>query len=539
MNLENPTSTSEKSVSPKIEIEKRYVDFVPDEFKTDPFGYFEIKGVNSSLDGAAKTESDKVTKSPITIKDLPNWSDENHRMLEIVGKCGIVKKEVIGTKNDPFYEYQILEIAAEFVLQSPRPIVKVMTGDKHLIVTEKVQGIVLNEQGMKKLAKIGFSEMDRISLLKRVYKKIKKMKAEFDFIGLHRTWELGDMVCDVNLEKKKLLSLDAINWNNTEIDFKKLEKERAKIHEAKRKLHHQLKECILLHLDKAKELYAEELESIGTSDPDMIADLYIERMLTEEPANAYWQDLIHYTNIIHPYSDIIKDALVYPAFFMDSYDNWKQGKNIFKDEKTVLSYAHNHTRRSNEKIEDQPMRMEKRLEQDPFAQADEFNAGVYREELEPQVSDAVFLMRKKGYSTIQSGFDDLLDGSQFIDFNKEGFENESIGVREILESEVIKDFLQNAGVKAKIKEFSDRLTFKLIPNDSLMSLGQWKNIFDTLAMLMPDRGHIASPPVLLGSYGSFMEQQRKMREGDEINLGYGMTFDGQKAVKIKNVSKVT
>lgn len=42
----------------------------------------------------------------------------------------------------------------------------------------------------------------------------------------------------------------------------------------------------------------------------------------------------------------------------------------------------------------------------PIPTDDEWSAGVFVEDLEPQVRDAVFALRRKGYATYSSGFDD-------------------------------------------------------------------------------------------------------------------------------------
>jgi|GEM_PF-861136 len=49
-------------------------------------------------------------------------------------------------------------------------------------------------------------------------------------------------------------------------------------------------------------------------------------------------------------------------------------------------------------------RFKERILNDPEPTQEEWNMGVYREEIEPQVRDAVLIMRKKGYNTYESGF---------------------------------------------------------------------------------------------------------------------------------------
>jgi hypothetical protein len=53
---------------------------------------------------------------------------------------------------------------------------------------------------------------------------------------------------------------------------------------------------------------------------------------------------------------------------------------------------------------DQYHELQARLASDPTATAEELNMGAYKEELEPQVRDAILTMRRKGYNTGSSGF---------------------------------------------------------------------------------------------------------------------------------------
>lgn len=151
--------------------------------------------------------------------------------------------------------------------------------------------------------------------------------------------------------------------------------------------------------------------------------------------------------------------------------------------------------------------------------------------MEPQVSDAVFVLRKKGYDTFQSGFDDLADGSQFLDFNLEENMHDPDTLKAVFEDEQVKNLLEKDHVHAEAKIFKDRLTLAFTPENPHMTLEEWKKVFDSFAETLPDRGQSAPPPTRLGSYETFLERQKKLRSGEKTYLGYGLEFDGKSVFK--------
>src|SRR3989339_1785207 len=60
--------------------------------------------------------------------------------------------------------------------------------------------------------------------------------------------------------------------------------------------------------------------------------------------------------------------------------------------------------------------IERRKEQNPIATEEELNMGAYQESIEPQVREAVLRLRRKGYTTYESGFHGF--NSQIISFEK-------------------------------------------------------------------------------------------------------------------------
>jgi hypothetical protein len=120
-----------------------------------------------------------------------------------------------------------------------------------------------------------------------------------------------------------------------------------------------------------------------------------------------------------------------------------------------------------------------RILRDPRATPEELDMGAYTEALEPQVRNAVLLLRTKGYTTISSGFDwldtqrILFARSHLTDF---AFEPETARR------------LEESGVRLEVQ--SNSVGFQL---RRPLTLRDMKNIWDTIADSLPDLGAPAGP----------------------------------------------
>ena len=168
----------------------------------------------------------------------------------------------------------------------------------------------------------------------------------------------------------------------------------------------------------------------------------------------------------------------------------------------------------------------KRVEENPIASEDELMIGIYKENLESQVRDAVVALRHKGYSSFESGFDDEVDGSQYMGFNKDSTKGH-LDVSPALNAE-----LKQYGVTLSIDtDKPDRDVLRLIPtipDDSKpMDITIWKEIWDKVASNLPTIGQ--APANKRGSLAEeFAERQQKIKNGENVYLGYGVAFlDGR------------
>ncbi|MGB7958026.1 MAG: hypothetical protein WCF77_04285 [Minisyncoccia bacterium] len=158
----------------------------------------------------------------------------------------------------------------------------------------------------------------------------------------------------------------------------------------------------------------------------------------------------------------------------------------------------------------------------PYASEEELRAGVYKEALEPQVREAVFALRNKGYDTFESGFHDLVVGDQYVGFRKDS--NDSIKI----DTEALNERFKGKGIGTKFYEEDDRYTLSLISSADL-SLEEWGRIWAEVADAVPAREG-KSIPLLTGAE-TFVEQQRKLKAGEDVYLGGNYFFRGGKVVK--------
>lgn len=118
---------------------------------------------------------------------------------------------------------------------------------------------------------------------------------------------------------------------------------------------------------------------------------------------------------------------------------------------------------------------------------EELNAGVARSELESQVADAVFVLRRKGFNTFESGFGSSYGclGEQIIGFTLE--KEQTIVIPDFL-----REYLQNKGFVVDVDSFTvpDVENYEVQLNIRptpfrFVELSEWKEIWDFVAESIP------------------------------------------------------
>ena len=194
--------------------------------------------------------------------------------------------------------------------------------------------------------------------------------------------------------------------------------------------------------------------------------------------------------------------------------------SMLEDNKVVDKLIHNYELRK-AAIEQSEVDFGNRLSENLYASDEELRAGVYKELLEPQVREAVFALRQKGYDTFESGFEDLVAGNQYIGFAKNSEQPISIDIKTLNEQ------LKEKGVVANFSESDDRYMLS-IEADKNLSLDEWKSVWVKVAEVLPAR---AGDVKATAGAEQFAEKQRKLKNGEDVYLGGGWLFKGGKIEK--------
>ncbi len=203
----------------KIEIERGFEDFIPEDFKKDPLGYFELWGKNIKAGEIKKDEAGMVREDPTAVKNFPAWINKEE-ILMTIGKKVNVKKGKIGESKNPFYEYEIIKALNEVGLPSPRLIAKAENNGNYLFVMEKVPGINWYEKDF--LDQMGLNKEDKENILKEAEMKMEELKNKFEKAGVERGWKLKDMVFDIDFESKTIRKITPVDFERTKINKEKL-----------------------------------------------------------------------------------------------------------------------------------------------------------------------------------------------------------------------------------------------------------------------------------------------------------------------------
>lgn len=148
-------------------------------------------------------------------------------------------------------------------------------------------------------------------------------------------------------------------------------------------------------------------------------------------------------------------------------------------ERTAFMRANARTRY--ELVEASHADYERRLAERPTATPEEISAGVYAEQLERPVREAVFALRRKGYPTVSSGFLGV-EGGQHLALGAPMFDDAAIAaVRKAIEGAFPVVIEPSSPTQMDI-----RLTASMDP-------AELTKMWDAIAQALPDRGAPAPP----------------------------------------------
>jgi len=133
---------------------------------------------------------------------------------------------------------------------------------------------------------------------------------------------------------------------------------------------------------------------------------------------------------------------------------------------------------------------EERIRTNPAPTEEEILAGAFREMIEPQVRNAVFGMRRKGYATQSSGFGGDYGELQAIDGYFTLDEDTAEKIRAL-------------GVTIEYRppeeEYPNSAYTVLLFRPAAPDISQIENKWEQIVALMPDKGHLAPPSISGGA----------------------------------------
>ncbi len=215
-----------------IDIEKEFEDFLPEEFRADPFGYFDEHGINIKPGESIIDESGKVREDTSAVKYLPAWENPEGIKLETVAKRINPDKGRVRKEGDPFYEYKIMELLTQLGLPTIKPIAKVESNGQFMIITERAHGLSIFDinKMIPELKAKGYTDEDLKELKEKALKQMDELREVFEEAGIYKDnsedhkdhWKIQDMIFELDLENKQIISIIPNDWEKTKIDEVKL-----------------------------------------------------------------------------------------------------------------------------------------------------------------------------------------------------------------------------------------------------------------------------------------------------------------------------
>ena len=140
----------------------------------------------------------------------------------------------------------------------------------------------------------------------------------------------------------------------------------------------------------------------------------------------------------------------------------------------------------------------------------EYKLGVYRDALEAQVADAVFILGSKGYLSFESGF--YRQGGRERD-QYMGFHNREIE----LPDQIVTD-LRDRGFEIVLEGQEDRVLLIISPTQAeSVRLSEWKKIWDEVAEAMPENTENLEDIEEVNYNTRFRRKQDELKANNEIN----------------------
>ncbi len=226
--FETSPSPENQENKPKLRIENRYDNFLPEDFRDNPQIYIEEYGKNIKSGEIKYHEDGSVREDPTASKFLSEWTNNQGEVIQPVSKKVNLEKVKTRTENegekfaDPLLEYKMISLCQALDLLSAKPIGFVEQGDNLYILMERVKGYTWTKRDKEVLGKLGFTADDQEPIQRQIEEQMNALKEKFEEFGIYRKWKHKDMVFDLDIENKRVTNIVPVDWERSYLDTKKL-----------------------------------------------------------------------------------------------------------------------------------------------------------------------------------------------------------------------------------------------------------------------------------------------------------------------------
>jgi len=226
--IENGPSPEKQENKPELNIESQYDDFLPDNFRDNPQRYIEDQGENIKSGEIKYHEDGSVREDPTASKFLPEWKNNQGKIMQPVSKKVNLEKvrtrtEIEGEKfEDPLLEYKMMSLCQALDLPSAKPIGFVEQGDDLYTLMERVKGYTWTKRDKEALGKFGLIAEDQEPIQRQIEEQMSVLKEKLEEFGIYRKWKHKDMVFDLDVENKTITGIVPVDWEGSHLDREKL-----------------------------------------------------------------------------------------------------------------------------------------------------------------------------------------------------------------------------------------------------------------------------------------------------------------------------
>lgn len=198
----------------EVKFEGEYEVLVPEEFKRNPFLYFESYGTPVKKGEIKRDEHGRVREDPTAVRYFPEWKN-GEGSLSIIAKKVNNKKGMLAETGEPLYEYNLLEYMRSLNLPVPKPVGYAEGEQGAIFLMERVEGLPWSE--LQRLQEMGWTHNDLEALLGEAKERMEELAKRFEQHNIKRSWKLKDMVFQIDQENRRLKGLVPTDFERTRI----------------------------------------------------------------------------------------------------------------------------------------------------------------------------------------------------------------------------------------------------------------------------------------------------------------------------------